>query len=85
MSDLDTMLVASATRVIVQSQFGSTSMLQRRFNLRFRTAQQLLDHLTDRGVLGPRRGSLAREVFYWPTQVESAIARATAPAEHPAS
>ncbi len=53
-----------AARIIVGSQMGSTSMLQRKLKLGYNRAGRLMDQLEQAGVVGPNLGSKAREVIY---------------------
>jgi len=61
-SDLDEMF-EDAARLIVQSQHGSTSMIQRRLKLGYNRAGRIMDQLEAMGVVGPSEGSKAREVL----------------------
>src|SRR5699024_2359285 len=56
-------LFEEAAQISVQSQQGSTSMLQRRLKLGYNRAGRLMDQLEDAGVVGPNAGSKAREVL----------------------
>ena len=55
-------LFEDAARLIVTSQMGSTSLIQRRMKLGYNRAGRLMDQLEAAGIVGPNQGSKAREV-----------------------
>ena len=64
LADMDDLL-EDAGRLIVQSQHGSTSMIQRRMKLGYNRAGRIMDQLEGLGIVGPADGSKPREVLYF--------------------
>lgn len=64
LSELDDML-EDAARLVVETQHGSTSMIQRRMKLGYNRAGRIMDQLEGLGIVGPAEGSKPREVLYY--------------------
>ncbi|MDX1683210.1 MAG: DNA translocase FtsK, partial [Phycisphaeraceae bacterium] len=74
-------LFEDAVRIVLESQRGSVSLLQRRLSVGYSRASRLIEQIADAGIIGPFKGSQAREVHMTLEEYEQLVEKAHAQAE----
>lgn len=75
---VDSDLVLTAAELLISTQFGSTSMLQRKLRVGFAVAERLMEYLQHKHIVGPRDGSKARDILIKTPDLPETIAKLSA-------